>query len=334
MDIHRSRLTPSLLITCVALMPRVRVRTAAVLSVALGLLAAAAAAAAPLAPARLDNASGMYSYQAITNPNDPTFDQLLGINDGGLVVGYYGSGADAAHPNRGFSLGRSYGSPSFVSENYSGAAQTQVIAVTSNGNNGGFWVAANGDTNGFVDWNGVFTTVDDPLAAGKTTTTQILGLNAAGVAVGFYNDAQGTSHAFKYNLKTRTFTTLNPPAADSAVATGINARDEISGYLMHGKTTASFLVAHARYHEFDVPGSTNTQAFGVNNADEIVGSYVDRAGMTHGFVLTSPLVHPSFKTVDDPQGMGNTILNGVNDRGQVVGFYTATKDTIGFVATP
>jgi hypothetical protein len=308
--------------------------TAALAFLALGLIGASIAAASPLVPAKLANASVLYTYSPITNPAGPTFDQLLGINNHGLIVGYYGSGADAKHPNKGFALAVPDGASTFANENYPGAAQTQVIAVTASGNSAGFWVDAKGANHGFVDWNGVFATVDDPLAGGKVKTTQILGLNDKGVAVGFYNDAKGNPHAFKYNQQTRTFTTLVPPGSDSATATGINASDEITGFLTHGKTTASFLISHGRYTEFDVPGSTNTQAFGVNNRDEIVGSYLDRAGMTHGFTVTDATTHAAFSRIDDPLGIGNTVLNGVNDRGQIVGFYTnAAKNTIGFLAT-
>jgi len=310
---------------------RPRLRTAAVVA---GVVALVAAAAATAAPSGVANVSSLYSFQSITNPADPTFDQLLGINNHGIVSGYYGSGANAKHPNKGF-LVSTTSMGEFTNENYPGARQTQVVAIASDGNTAGFWVDARGSNHGFVEWGGVFTTVDDPLAAGKVKTTQVLGLNSKGVAVGFYNDAQGNPHAFKYNQATRTFTTLVPPNSDSAVATGINASDEITGFLTRGKTTSSFLVTHAHYKEFEAPGSTNTQAFGVNDMDEIVGSYVDAAGKTHGFSLTTPTAHAMFKTIDDPMGIGNTILNGINDKGEVVGFYTnKAMNTIGFVATP
>ena len=313
---------------------RVGLGTAALAAGLAGLAAVSAAVAAPLAPSGVSNASSLYTFKSVVDPADPTFDQLLGINDHGLVVGYYGSGADAKHPNKGISLTVPNVS-SFTDENYPGAAQTQVVAVTGNGNTAGFWVDAKGANHGFIDWNGVFTTVDDPLAGGKVKTTQILGMNNAGVAVGFYNDAAGNPHAFKYNQQTGKFTPLTPPDADSAVATGINASDQITGFLTRGKATASFFVTKGRYDEFDVPGSTNTQAFGLNAKDEIVGSYVDAAGKTHGFSVTSPAMHPQFRTIDDPMGIGNTILNGVNDKGQVVGFYMTTANkTIGLVATP
>ena len=311
-----------------------RLRRALVLAGAAGLalFATLAATASPFAASH--RSASAYTFQAITDPKDPTFVQLLGINDSGLIAGYYGSGASAAHPNKGFTLPSPHNG-NFVSENYPGSVQTQVTAVTSTGNTAGFWVDAKGNNHGFIDWNGVFTTVDAPGAAGKTKTTQLLGLNAAGVAVGFYNDAAGTSHAFKYNQSTRVLTPLTPPNADSAVATGINSKDEIVGFLTRDKTTAGFFVSHAAFDEFDYPGSTNTQPFGVNNNDEIVGSEVDAKGQSHGFTLTSPSTHASFTAIDDPQGVGSTVVNGVNDKGQLVGFYQdSAKNTVGFLATP
>ena len=38
-----------------------------------------------------------FSFGTPDNPNDPTFDQLLGNNDHGTSVGYFGAGT-AAHP--------------------------------------------------------------------------------------------------------------------------------------------------------------------------------------------------------------------------------------------
>jgi hypothetical protein len=307
----------------------------ALVSGLLRLVVAAAAAASPLAPSGVTAVSSLDSFRSIANPAGPTLNQLLGINDHGLIVGYDGSGANPMPPNTGFSLALPNGVTAFSSESYPGAAQTQVVAVTPTGNTAVFWVDAKGDNHGFIDWNGVFTTVDDPLAAGKVKTTQILGMNNAGVAVGVSNDASGTPHAFRNNQATGRFTTLTPPDATGAVASGVNAADQVTGFLTRGKTTAGFFVTSARYDELDVPGSTNTQAFGLNGRYEIVGSYADAAGKTQGFILTEPGVRAPLHTIDDPQGLGSTVLNGINDQGQIVGFYTSSANkTIGLLATP
>jgi hypothetical protein len=44
-----------------------------------------------------------YSFQTLDNPADPTFNQLLGVNDAGLIAGFYGSG-QPGHPNQGYLL--------------------------------------------------------------------------------------------------------------------------------------------------------------------------------------------------------------------------------------
>lgn len=86
----------------------------------------------------------------------------------------------------------------------------------------------------------------------------------------------------------------------------------------------------------NVPGSSQTQALGINDRDEVVGVYQVGTGegaMTHGFTWTP---RAGFQTnVDDPAGVGATTINGVNDRGQLVGFYTDGKgNTNGLLANP
>jgi hypothetical protein len=64
-----------------------------------------------------------------------------------------------------------------------------------------------------------------------------------------------------------------------------------------------------------------TQAFGVNDRDKVVGAYTVGSGSnaaTHGFTWRPGY---GFRTVDDPHGLGATTINGVNDLGDLVGFY-------------
>ncbi len=68
----------------------------------------------------------------------------------------------------------------------------------------------------------------------------------------------------------------------------------------------------------------------MNNHDEVVAGYVDRSGLTHGFIFNEG----HFTSFDDPEGVGTTTINGINDRGQIVGFYVdASGNTDGFVGT-
>ena len=76
-------------------------------------------------------------------------------------------------------------------------------------------------------------------------------------------------------------------------------------------------------------------ALGVNDRDEVVGTYTIGSGGTatmHGFTWKPG---QGFSTVDDPQGIGTTTINGVNDAGNLVGFYVdGAGNTDGLLATP
>ncbi len=79
------------------------------------------------------------------------------------------------------------------------------------------------------------------------------------------------------------------------------------------------------------PGATETQAFGLNDLDQVVGQETDAAGKMHGFLYSAG----TWQALDDPQGVGSTLINGLNNAGDLVGFYTdAAGNTDGFVATP
>jgi hypothetical protein len=63
----------------------------------------------------------------------------------------------------------------------------------------------------------------------------------------------------------------------------------------------------------------------------VVGTFTDNAG-THGFVFNER--DGTFQTVDDPNGIGTTNVNGINDRNMLVGFFGTAPIISGFVATP
>src|SRR5262249_301683 len=53
----------------------------------------------------------------------------------------------------------------------------------------------------------------------------------------------------------------------------------------------------------------------------------------HGIVCN--IATAACQNLDDPAGIGTTTLNGVNDKGQIVGFYVDGNDnTIGLLAIP
>ena len=75
----------------------------------------------------------------------------------------------------------------------------------------------------------------------------------------------------------------------------------------------------------DVPGASSTQAFGINPKGNIVGSYLNAAGL-HGFLLSKG----AFTTIDVP-GASFTQALGINPEGNVVGVYGNATGTHGFL---
>ncbi len=300
-------------------------------SLALGGVAQAAPASGHRAGAAVS-----YTFTTLDDQADPTFNQLLGINSHNVISGYFGSGMPG-HPNKGYLLSSPYGQGDYANENFPGSAQTQVTGLNNTGDTSGFWVTANGTNHGFVEWNGVFTSYNDPnTPKAKGSVNQILGVNNAGAAVGFYNDAKGHAHAYELNQATGVFTAIHVPGV-SVTATGINTAGDVVGFATDSAgNTTSWLKIGTSTTAFGFPGGSDTQAFGINTKNQIVGSYLDGSGVLHGFVLTNPLgPHSVWQSIDDPNGVGSTVINGINTAGDLVGFYTDTAgNTDGMLATP
>ena len=279
-----------------------------------------------------------YSFSTLDNAADPTFNQLLGINDGGTIAGYFGSGA-AGHPNQGYLLRRS---DRYVSENYTGSVQTQVTGLNNSGVTVGFFSDQNNasqvnDNFGFFARGGRFTQVNFPTASNATPpVNQLLGVNDRGIAVGFYTDAQGMNHGYTYNIRTGQFNSVQAPGGGGLTAAAISDSGQIAGfYATASGATDGFVTSGGHFTDLAFAGASQTMTLGVNNSGQAVGVYTMGTGssaQTHGFTWTS---RGGFVTVDDPNGVGATTINGVNDHGDLVGFYTDTAgNTDGFLAVP
>jgi hypothetical protein len=277
-----------------------------------------------------------YSFQTLNNNNDPTFNQLLGINDFGVIAGYFGSGAQG-HPNKGYQLEPNH--MRYINENFPGSVQTQVTGLNNRGVTVGFWSNTNMgvgmDANfGWVDVNGRFRNADFPTGdSASPVTDQLLGVNDSDIAVGFFVDAGGNNHGYEYNINTGRFSSVVDPQNQGASlqATAINDRGDIVGNI----GSDGFLLRHGHLTELAVPGASATMALGVSNFDEVVGTYTVGSGSSaqmHGFTWQPGR---GFTSIDDPHGIGTTTINGVNDFGQLVGFYVdANGNTDGFLASP
>ncbi|MFY9552975.1 MAG: hypothetical protein WAU32_17660 [Thermoanaerobaculia bacterium] len=73
------------------------------------------------------------------------------------------------------------------------------------------------------------------------------------------------------------------------------------------------------YTSIDCPGSSVTDARGINDLGSVVGGCNDADGNGHGFLLR----HGSFQMIDVP-GAISTGANGINNLGDIVGSYSDT----------
>jgi hypothetical protein len=265
-----------------------------------------------------------YNFTTINYPGD-TFTQLLGINNSGTIAGYHGVSV-----NQGFTY--SLKTRSFTSENYPGSQQTQVIGINNAPfKTSGFYISK-GKTSGFTDYKGTFVSVAYP----KKPFNQLLSQNDSGQAAGYYSttgSGSGPDTAYVYDEDGGVFEAFAIPGSVSAQATGINNSSSVCGfYVDAAMVNHGWLQVTGHFTVLDYPGSTGTQALGLNNKGLVVGVWTDSSGNSHGFVYT--VASKTFASVDDPSGIGTTIVNGINDNGDLVGFYGTSPLNSGFVATP
>jgi probable HAF family extracellular repeat protein len=141
-----------------------------------------------------------------------------------------------------------------------------------------------GASQGFVETNGVFTTIDVPGAAATFAT----GISNNGQIVGTFNDSMG-SHGFLYS--NGTFTSIDAPGATLTLATGVNRSGQIIGeFIDSSGHSHGFLDNAGIFTTFDVSGAQFINPFGINDAGQIVGNFGDNIG-EHGFVAT-PITIP------------------------------------------
>jgi hypothetical protein len=284
-----------------------------------------------------------FTFKTLDNPTDPTFNQLLGINDAGVIAGYYGSGLKG-HPNKGYTIAKPY--THFVAANYPGSKQTQATGINAASTITGFYSNTNlggGDANfGFIRQKNAgggftFTLVKDPNTGGAPQINQVLGINVHNTAAGFYLDAAGNSHGFAFQLGPNTFTEVKLNNASQIAATGINDNDEICGFFVNAKgtVTGGFVTPESGKGttvELAVPHATVTQLLGINNMAQTVGFYMGNDNIPHGLYFNP--VTKAYQTVDNPMGVNGNVINGINNMGQLVGFYTdADNNTHGEIVT-
>ena len=305
----------------------------------------AVSAAGFMLAAATASADPTYTFQTLDNAGDPAFNQLLGINNAGEIGGYFGDGV--VQPNKGY-ISPAVRATNHANENFPASVQTQVVGINNNASpiTVGFYIDAAGNNFGFFNVGGSFTSVTGPnVPTTGPTVTQLLGVNNAGAVVGFDTDAGGNDHGIVGNVLSSNTKELILPASFNAVSTtlsDINNSNFASGFYtdMAGNTHGFVCnVMSAACMSYDDPNGTNTMFLGLNNNGQVVGSFVDVNGETQG-VLFNELTN-TFQTISDPHSSAaaafnvtGTTINGINDQGQLVGFYLDGANVHVLLASP
>jgi hypothetical protein len=149
-------------------------------------------------------------------------------------------------------------------------------------------------------------------------------INKKGKIVGGYGgDVLDTSnHGFL--LQGSTFKTIDYPLATGTELTGINDLKVIVGYYNDsGGNRHGFELSGSTYTSIDVPGAAKpygTIVWDINKSGESVGGYWDGT-RAHGFLLSGGVY-----TTLDPPGSISTTAVGINNFGQIVGWYADASD--------
>jgi len=254
--------------------------------------------------------AGTYTITTIDVPGaDQT--QAFGINNSGQIVGLF-SDLTGFH-------GFLKDGDVFVTIDLPPGGSTQALGINGLGQIVG--------TNGVDGFLKAGATVTDVIVPGAFFTTA-WGINDGGQIVGAFG--QGTvTHGFL--LSGNTFTPIDGPGASFTEATGINDSGQIVGNFVDAAGFHGYSLKNGALTLVQVPGATVTEVHGIDSSGHIVGSSVDSAGVTHGFVSDGP----AFAAVDVPGAIAPfTQAKGMNDRGQVVGWFQDASGTHGFLATP
>ncbi len=312
-------------------------------------------------PMALSQSRSDPNFFILNNPGDPNFNQLLGINNAHIIAGYFGDGTVV--PNNAYVLvPRNH----YAADNFThlppgdSASQTQAIGI----NNSrfpevvGFYTDnATGFTHGFLDANGVQSAVDDPAGSPPYVTApaqNLLGINDVGKAAGFWTDNNGHEHGFIVELDVRTpskskFTEIPPSIFKGAVATqasNITNRGNVCGFWTDsdgnnhgffgppGPVLSTFPWLFTLNVEIDGVTAASTSPFGCNDRGQVVGSFTDSNGNVHGFIFDGGL----FIQFDAPGssqtaafGVMGTFINGINNEGDIVGFFSDGTKVNGFL---
>ena len=177
---------------------------------------------------------------------------------------------------------------------------------------------------------GLFAVAQDAVNTTRNAAEQRGTLNENGPLTRFLRKpAVGANANLRANSQLRAsahiyqFATADYPGA-SFTETMASSNGVTVGNYSFGSLTqlVPFTLKGGVYRTLIVPGAASARAFSVNSVGQIVGDYIDTAGVRHGFVDTAG----TFTTIDFP-GSVDTTVTDINANGDMVGRWQ--DETIG-----
>ena len=200
---------------------------------------------------------------------------------------------------------------------------TVATAINASGSVVGYW-SESGNQVGFLSHpDGFWEPFDVPLKLGQDdyVTSEVTtpeSINADGAIAGWYN-------AF---IQTCLLGCDNPTTAAGGF---VLSPDGVTTLFNPPGTLVTFPVIDSFFGE--IPLFSFPRSISINQEGSITGSYVDTAGVQHGFVRNP---YGTLATFDPPEG-NQTTATSINDGGAIAGFYhyhAGGGPPVGFIRVP
>jgi probable HAF family extracellular repeat protein len=161
---------------------------------------------------------------------------------------------------------------------------------------------------------GTYTQIDYPGAI----QTFVAGVNKFGDLSGWYLDEHNLSHGFL--LSKVDYVPVNYPGSRETLLHGMNDKGQVTGYT--GLTGFVYDATAGSFTDVVYPGAESTNPICINNQGLVAGNFTySSTGAGTAFELSG-----SNYTEIKPPGADQSYAEGVDSRGDVVGFYFTIND--------
>jgi len=214
-----------------------------------------------------------------TSGGYPAAIAFYGINKSGAAAGF------CTNTKTGLYTGFVYSAGKFTAINFPKSTGTQAIGINDAGDVVGAYLDSASVQHGFVKKGTKYTSID----VKGDTLPYAWDINNSGQMVVFALSSTGTYQSFVYNGKT--FKKIADPNASTTgtIARSLNNKGDVAGaYFNSAGDEIGFLYHGGKYYDvIDPKATTETKPDGVNDTLEMVGRYVNSAGVTLGFKATT-----------------------------------------------